>query len=99
MFRTSTPRRQPRQRVGILCYGVPGGFAEVPFDKAKTEPTATQAPATTPTLISRERLLRCFAGAIATPIGRAAGEPFGKGNFAPAAPEGTESVFWVCAES
>jgi len=68
------------------------------FDRANAEPTATQAPATKPTLMRSERLWRCFAGAMAAPTVRDAGAPLTVGAFAPAAPEGTEPGFCGCIE-
>jgi len=82
-----------------MIYGAPGGRAGLPFDNANAVPTATHAPATRPTLISRERLSRCFAGAIAEPTGRDAGAPFAGAAFAPAAPEGTVEGFCACPAS
>lgn len=76
-----------------MVYGAPGGLAGLPFDKATTDPTATAAPATNPTLISKDRFCFCLVGAIAAPMGREAGAPLTVGAFAPAAPEGAEFGF------
>ncbi len=73
-----------------MPYGAPGGFDGLPLERANAEPTAMQVPAISPALISKDRLCRCLAGAIAAPTGCAAGAPFTVGAFAPAAPEGTE---------
>jgi len=79
----------------MVHQGAPGGLAGLAFDKATTDPTATQAPATSPTLISNERLSRCFAGAIAAPTGRDAGAPFAAAALAAAAPDGTDPPLCV----
>jgi hypothetical protein len=44
-------------------------------ERPTTVPTATAAPISTPTLIIRERVRRCFAGAMTAPAGRDAATP------------------------
>jgi hypothetical protein len=51
------------------------GWLGLPLESATTVPTATQAPMSTLSLITKERVLLCFAGAITTPAGREAAIP------------------------
>src|SRR5437660_8158263 len=55
--------------LGPSLYLAPGGLDGLPLDKAYTLPTATPAPAISPSLINRERVRFCLAGAIAAPAG------------------------------
>jgi hypothetical protein len=53
----------------LLDYGAPGGFEGLAIESAATVPIAIPAPAMKPIFIRMDLVLRCFAGAIATPAG------------------------------
>jgi hypothetical protein len=51
------------------------GWLGLELESATTVPTATHAPMITLSLITKERVLLCFAGAITAPAGREAAIP------------------------
>jgi hypothetical protein len=70
----------------------PGGVDDVLWLSAKIVPSAAPAAATAPSLISRERVWCCLAGAIAMPAGFAAAPPDVGTLSAVAAPTGSVCV-------
>jgi hypothetical protein len=78
-----------------LDYFAPGGRLGLLLARPTTAPIATAPAAMAPTLISRERTWRCFAGAIAIPAGLDAAPPLVVPTCAAAAPAGS-CVFFFC---
>src|ERR1700728_3324861 len=69
------------------------GRAGLPREAAATVPIAMPAPTSNATLISKERVRFCLAGAIAAPAGLDAGTPSGLKYGAAAVPTGAGVLF------
>src|SRR5438874_6414975 len=76
------------QEISLQWPGLFGTCAGLAADNPTTVPIATPAPARKPSLISKDRICRCFGGAIAAPAGFDAAPPLTSTGGATAVPLG-----------